>query len=114
MSGTDTFRYTAETVSFKSNGTKITGKIFIPEGKSNLIPAVTIIGPISYVKEQSPLQYATRLAKAGYIALIWDARYFGESEGEPRQFEDPMSKVQVSNAQYNYYVYGTLQHVLYS
>lgn len=58
---------------------------------------MTIIGPIGYIKEQSPTQYGTRLAKAGYIALIWDARYFGESEGEPRQFEDPMSKVQVSN-----------------
>lgn len=88
-------RYETEVVTFVSNGTKITGRIFIPTGGTGQKPAVTIIGPVGFVKEQSPLQYGTRLAKLGFIALTWDARYFGESEGEPRLFEDPMSKIQV-------------------
>ncbi|KAJ5443482.1 uncharacterized protein N7458_007354 [Penicillium daleae] len=44
------------------------------------------------MKEQAPLQYATRLADEGYAALIFDPRTVGESTGEPRRQENPKMK----------------------
>jgi uncharacterized protein len=41
------------------------------------------------VKEQTLPHYAERLADAGYTALTFDPRSFGESEGEPRAHYDP-------------------------
>jgi hypothetical protein len=55
---------------------------------------VAVIGPMTFVKEQAPLQYARRLARNGYTALIFDPRYRGESGGEPRCLEDPVAKVE--------------------
>lgn len=41
------------------------------------------------VKEQAQSIYAGRLAQEGYVTLVFDYSYFGESEGEPRQLEEP-------------------------
>jgi fermentation-respiration switch protein FrsA (DUF1100 family) len=53
-----------------------------------------IIGPMTYVKEQAPTEYATRLAERGFAALAFDCRYRGESGGEPRALENPIHKVE--------------------
>ena len=52
------------------------------------------MGPVAFVKEQVPLQYATRLAAQGFATLIFDPRFHGESEGEPRRFESPAAKIE--------------------
>ena len=39
------------------------------------------------VKEQVTGVYAKSLAEIGFITLAIDHRYFGESEGAPRQYE---------------------------
>jgi pimeloyl-ACP methyl ester carboxylesterase len=44
------------------------------------------------MKEQAPLQYATRLADEGYASLIFDPRTVGESTGQPRRLENPKMK----------------------
>jgi fermentation-respiration switch protein FrsA (DUF1100 family) len=49
---------------------------------------------MSGVKEQVAGQYAERIAKDGYVTLVLDHRHFGESEGEPRQHEDPAKKLE--------------------
>jgi len=46
------------------------------------------------VKEQVAGQYAERIAKDGYVTLVLDHRHFGESEGDPRQHEDPAKKME--------------------
>ena len=51
-------------------------------------------GPLTSVKEQSTGMYAAALASRGYEALAFDHRTFGESGGEPRQFENPFAKVE--------------------
>ncbi|MEJ5051951.1 alpha/beta fold hydrolase [Chryseobacterium culicis] len=84
--------YNVKQISFLSHGTKISGLLFQPAGKPK--GTITIFGPIAFVKEQSPVQYAARLAKEGFMTLIYDPRYYGESEGTPRQFEDRKSKVE--------------------
>lgn len=86
--------YQFKQVNFLSHGVNIVGTLFSPSGKPNQKPAVVILGPFGSIKEQSPLQYATRLARDGYVTLIFDPRHSGESGGEPRRLESPSAKIQ--------------------
>ncbi|OLF52935.1 alpha/beta hydrolase [Pseudomonas chlororaphis] len=87
---TDIYKYRAKKINFPSQGVNIVGLLCVPTTKPK--GAITIFGPIAFVKEQSPTQYATRLAKEGYITLIYDPRFYGESDGLPRQYEDRKSR----------------------
>ena len=70
---------------------RLAGLLYIPAGfnLSNNYPAVVVTGPMLSVKEQAQSVYAKRLADAGYVTLVFDGSYFGESEGQPRQMELP-------------------------
>ena len=92
-----------EKVHFQSEGMKVVGNLFKPIGGSKEkeegeektpLPAVLVAGAMTGVKEQVAGQYAERIAKAGYITLAIDHRHFGESEGIPRQHEDPAKKIE--------------------
>jgi len=89
----DTGPYTVERVTFKSGGLDVVGNLFVPAGKGPW-PAVAVIGPVAFVKEQVPLQYASRLVREGFAMLIFDPRYHGESAGEPRRWESRQAKVE--------------------
>jgi dienelactone hydrolase len=52
-----------------------------------------LIGPASSVKNQIVHLYGEKLALKGFVALTFDPRTFGESEGQPRQMEVPDEKV---------------------
>ena len=90
-------RFTRETVRFQSGGANVAGNLFLPSGDGSGngggLAGVVIIGPFGFVKEQSPMQYATRLARAGYACLIFDPRFSGESGGAPRRYESPEAKI---------------------
>jgi uncharacterized protein len=83
-------------VTFESEGLKVVGNLFRPqnakEGMS--LPAVLVAGAMTGVKEQVAGSYAERITKAGFVTLALDHRHFGESEGEPRQHEDPAKKME--------------------
>ncbi len=85
--------YQLETVSISSHGETLAGQLFLPPGEGPFA-AVSIIGPVAFVKEQSPLQYASRLVQQGIAALIFDPRYHGASSGEPRRLELPSAKIE--------------------
>ena len=85
--------YHSENVSFSSSGETIAGKLLTPV-KEGRHPAVVIMGPVASVKEQSPLQYATRLAAHGLAALVFDPRYHGDSTGAPRRLESGEAKIE--------------------
>ena len=75
----------------KELGLRLAGLLRLPEGfdlKRNY-PAVVITGPMLSVKEQAQSVYAKRLTEAGYVTLVFDGSYFGESEGLPRGQELP-------------------------
>ncbi|MEU2090057.1 alpha/beta hydrolase [Nocardia beijingensis] len=75
----------ATSVSFPSNGLRLAGLLFTPENRTGeCLPAVVVSHPGGGVKEQTASIYAQRLADKGYAALVFDAAYQGESEGEPR------------------------------
>lgn len=84
-------QYTTEKVKYSSHGETIAGVLFTPTNVTKP-PGIVVTGPYSYVKEQAPFQYATRLADEGYAALIFDPRTVGESTGEPRRLENPKMK----------------------
>ena len=85
--------YSVERVTFLSNGIEIVGNLFSPSGAGKK-PAIVMTGPVAYIKEQAPMQYASRLAKEGYATLIYDPRHHGESAGMPRRFESRKAKVE--------------------
>ncbi|MET8870101.1 alpha/beta hydrolase [Nonomuraea sp. NPDC004580] len=82
-------------VTFTSDGLALAGILFTPDGHTGgPLPAVVIGHPGGGVKEQSPSLYARRLADAGFAAVVFDAAYQGESEGEPRGLEDPFQRAE--------------------
>jgi uncharacterized protein len=83
-------------VEFLSDGLKIVGNLFKPDNfkEGDVLPAVIVAGPMTGVKEQVAGLWAERLAKAGFVTLAFDHRNFGESEGTPRQHEDPAKKIE--------------------
>lgn len=97
----DAGRYFIERVTLPSQGSMIVGNALLPKtaGKK---AAVVVIGPVAYVKEQSPMQYATRLVREDFITIIFDPRFHGESEGVPRRFESRAAKVQDIKAVLDY------------
>jgi fermentation-respiration switch protein FrsA (DUF1100 family) len=64
--------------------------LYLPEEQP--VAVVVTTGPLTSVKEQATGAYARALAEQGFAALAFDHRTYGESEGEPRQFEDPVGK----------------------
>ncbi|MDO8984387.1 alpha/beta hydrolase [Cypionkella sp.] len=90
--GLESRSYSVHRIGFESYGSMLAGNLFLPKS-SGPWPAIVIVGPVAFVKEQAPLQYATRLAAEGFVVLIFDPRCHGESEGLPRRNENPTAKV---------------------
>jgi len=80
-------------VEFDSCGTRIRADLMLPEG-TGPFPVVVMAGGWCYVKELRQPQYAEEFVKRGFAALIFDYRYMGASDGEPRQHIDPWAQVE--------------------
>jgi hypothetical protein len=76
---------------FTSDSDALVGVLHLP--KTPPRAAVVLTGPLTSVKEQASGAYARALAERGFAALAFDHRYFGESGGAPRQFENPQAKI---------------------
>lgn len=87
--------FTIERVSFESAGQTLIGNLYIPIGvdADNAAEAAVVTGAWTTVKEHMPATYAEELAERGTIALAFDFRTWGESEGETRSFENPAIKI---------------------
>src|SRR5262245_30105140 len=83
MMVTDRFEFTSE-------GDRLVGALYSP--KNPAAGVVVTTGPLTSVKEQATASYARAFAERGFFALAFDHRGFGESEGQPRQFESPERK----------------------
>jgi uncharacterized protein len=81
----------SEALTFLTNGgDRLIGVLYLPVDEP--VAAVVTTGPLTSVKEQATGRYARALAERGFAALAFDHRTFGQSEGEPRQFENPEGK----------------------
>lgn len=75
----------------KELGLRLAGLLRLPDGfdLSKDYPAVVVTGPMLSIKEQAQSVYAKRLTELGYVTLVFDGSYFGESQGTPRYQELP-------------------------
>lgn len=73
---------------------RLSGLLYLPDDfdLNKDYPAVVVTGPMLSVKEQAQSVYAKRLTEEGYVTLVFDGSYFGESQGYPRQQELPEVK----------------------
>ncbi len=80
------------TIYFDSDGCQLEGHLFIPKDykKGEKRAAIVVTRPASGVKEQTAGLYAEKFSEQGYMALAFDVKGFGGSEGVP-QMEDPFS-----------------------
>jgi uncharacterized protein len=87
---------TTERFTFTRGGDRLVGNLHLPFERP--VAAVVTTGPLTSVKEQATGAYARALAERGFAALAFDHRTFGESEGQPRQLEQPEGKAADVNA----------------
>ena len=76
-----------EDVRFPSGEADCAGWLYRPEGDGP-VPLVILGHGLGAVREMRLDAYAERFAAAGYAALAFTYRYFGDSGGEPRQLLD--------------------------
>jgi len=83
-------------VEFKSQGVKLVGLLYTPEDfdPAKKYPTVVFSGPFNQVKEQTGAVYAGKMVRLGYVFLTYDPYSFGESEGEPRNYEHAHHKME--------------------
>jgi fermentation-respiration switch protein FrsA (DUF1100 family) len=86
-----------EKISFDSCGVTCVGDLYLPDGEGPF-PGLVFDGPLTSVKEQVTGNYARAMAERGFACLAFDHRFFGESGGEPRQYESPTKKAEDTRA----------------
>jgi cephalosporin-C deacetylase-like acetyl esterase len=73
-----------ELVHFYSDGCRLAGRLNIPDGATveNKRPGIVLCHGFTGIKELILPQYAEAFAEAGFAALAFDYRGFGESDGQ--------------------------------
>ena len=85
-----------EEIIFKSKGLQCRGWLYLPEDIEidAKLPAIVMAHGFSAVKEQALPEFAEKFCKAGFATLVFDYRFFGASEGEPRCQLFPLEMVE--------------------
>ena len=74
-----------ESVAFPSKGLRCRGWLYVPDDlPPGGAPGIVMAHGFSAVKEMCLPAFAERFAAAGFVVLVFDYRYLGESDGEPR------------------------------
>ena len=81
-------------VSFPSQGSQVSGWLYLPAQVSKKSPAIVMANALTAVKEITLPGYAERFAEAGFVALAIDYRFWGASGGEPRNQIIPYEMLQ--------------------
>lgn len=82
--------------SFMNGNIRIAGVLHLPStfDEKETYAAIVLVTPGSSVKEQVGAFWGRKLAERGFITLAYDPSYQGESGGEPRDLEDPATRVE--------------------
>jgi hypothetical protein len=82
-----------ETVEFYVGGQKIVGWLYKPD-KPGVLPCIIMSHGFGGTKDMALEKYALKFVSNGYAVLLYDYRYFGESEGQPRQLYSGVYQVE--------------------
>lgn len=69
---------------FRSGGEECAAWLFRPDELTTPAPCVVLASGLSCVRDQRLDAFGERFAAAGFLALAFDYRHFGDSDGEPR------------------------------
>ena len=83
-------------VSYEVGGLRVSANVYTPKGytKDGSYAAIVVSHPNGGVKEQVSGLFAQKLAEAGYVAIACDARYQGQSAGQPRGSDIPANRIE--------------------
>ncbi|KJY00103.1 alpha/beta hydrolase like protein [Zymoseptoria brevis] len=81
-----------ERVTFESSSTQLVGYHYAPVFQRGPVPAIVIAHGLGGLQSSRLQPYAERFAAAGYHAMTFDYRYWGESAGSPRNLIDVKSQ----------------------
>lgn len=81
-------RHLTQAVSFDSHGSRIAGVLYLPANHREPWPCVVMAHGFSGTMDGIVPDFAAAFARGGLAVLIFDYRYTGSSEGEPRQLVD--------------------------
>jgi fermentation-respiration switch protein FrsA (DUF1100 family) len=83
-------------VMFTSRRLQCSGLLYVPDNLNTgqKLPAIVAANGLSAVKEQVLPDIAERFAAAGFVTLVFNYRFFGDSEGEPRNQLFPLEMVE--------------------
>lgn len=85
---------------FRSASLTIAAHLYVPDQPND---RTLVVGhPGTAVKEQSPALYAQKLCDQGFRVLTFDAAFQGESEGLPRDLENPAQRIEDIKAAVSY------------
>lgn len=84
-------------IAFNSAGSKITGHLYMPE-TAKPVPGIVLCHGFAGVKELLLPAFAERFSEAGFAALTFDYRGFGESEGERGRLVPSLQIEDIKNA----------------
>ncbi|MFO7162384.1 MAG: alpha/beta hydrolase [Mycolicibacterium hassiacum] len=79
--------YVRHDTTFLSEGTRCAAWLYRPDGVGNP-PIVVMAHGFAAFRELRLDAYADRFARAGYAVLVFDYRFWGASDGEPRRILD--------------------------
>ena len=82
-------------VEYQVDGIAVAANVYLPADydPAGSRAAVVVAHPNGGSKDQVAGLYAQRLAEAGLVTLAFDARYQGESGGEPRRTDKPANRI---------------------
>lgn len=95
----------SQRVSFRNRiNINVVGNLYYPPNFdiNKKYPAIVVGHTFTGVKEQTSGLHAQKLAELGYITLAFDASFWGESGGSPRNIEVPEIRVEDFNAAVDY------------
>lgn len=75
---------TRSDVEFTSGGVTCRAWLYLPDGASSTPPIIVMAHGLGAIRQMRLDAFADRFSDAGYACLVFDYRYFGDSDGEPR------------------------------
>lgn len=89
-------KFDRQDVTFKSQGLNLAAWYYVPRGMKadEKRPAIVMAHGFSAPKEALLQNFADRFAAAGFVVLVFDYRYLGASEGEPRNQIFPTEQIE--------------------